>query len=550
MNDSRTPFLAGLTLLLTPVVSLLGQGSLVPPGPPGPTMKTLDQVEPQIPVPPSGTIDSPGSYYLTGNRTDEMTIQSSNVSLDLRGYTLSQTEISVYGGYQNVKIFNGFFNDSGLFADSFVEVRDIGFSYSSDGIVADEGAWVENCRFFEVNRAVWINGTPFSGTSTVKNSRFVGGNGGVESSGESSLLVEGCEFTSVSEGIVANSQNGSTMTLLSNRFSECQDAIQLRGDGAFTISGCQISRSNNRAISIENTSNGGMVLVESTVFYDNHGALFADQDESSFLVIDRCTFSGNQDGVEVWRETVISDSVFRGNHDAVHALVGLEIVNTRFSRNTGMHVIRFGDSGTAVLNGSVLVDDHTNGPLVFSPLPLMVNGTRASSSHGEDAISAASVWMQNSVIKADGASAIRIDSPNDAFDNRVSSSLVVGEPAIDGNGVQGMEILSSRIRGFIDEGGRTVPDQGQLHFNDQLTMIDSMGPEIDFRAGPGSVIRGNTFDSLNVSGESNVVRGNSAKSINGATDSPLFGPIIYDDSPSGDPSANADHPGANFILLY
>jgi len=245
------------------------------------------------------------------------------------------------------------------------------------------------------------------------------------------------------------------------------------------------------------------------------------------------------------------------------------------------------------------------------------------------------------VVKAENAAAIYLDSPDDAFDNRIASSLIAGEPAIHGNGVEGMEILSSRIRGYIDEGRRTVvresffPGQGHLDFGDQLTLIDSIGPEIDFWAGPGSVIRrnsflsfdishssrvvdnraefeirvgsnsevlmnrvingdllldnrskvrgnhvlgmevhgggsliennivsdgratiyqnGNTirwnsFDSLIVVGESNVVRGNSANHINGSTDSPLFGPIIIN-SPSGAPSPNNDHPGANFVFF-
>ncbi|MFG0275795.1 MAG: right-handed parallel beta-helix repeat-containing protein [Phycisphaerales bacterium] len=77
-------------------------GDLAPPGAPAPTMKTLDEVEPRIPIGPLTTpgdadsvfrISQPGSYYLTGNLIGQanrcgIEIASSGVSIDLMGFTL------------------------------------------------------------------------------------------------------------------------------------------------------------------------------------------------------------------------------------------------------------------------------------------------------------------------------------------------------------------------------------------------------------------------------------------------------------------------------
>ncbi|HWY78211.1 MAG TPA: right-handed parallel beta-helix repeat-containing protein [Verrucomicrobiae bacterium] len=79
------------------------QGTLTPPGPPVPTMKSLQQIEPRTPISSLPfTITDPGSYYVTGNLTgvsnfDGIDIQTPYVDLDLRGFTLTGANGSGHG---------------------------------------------------------------------------------------------------------------------------------------------------------------------------------------------------------------------------------------------------------------------------------------------------------------------------------------------------------------------------------------------------------------------------------------------------------------------
>ena len=253
------------------------QGSLTPPGPPAPMMKTLDQIEARTPILSLPfTITNSGSYYLTtslyADSGNGIIISKNNVTVDLNGFALSGGEASSYGiyiigGQTNITVRNGSLSgwNYGVYTSSAssrnIVVEHLAVSAGNYGICV-QGCQITDCAAI---------GTGSDGITAyngcVRNCRAAQ-NGGVgiyvAPGNVSGCWVQNNSHSGIYVGAAGSEVTGNTC-VGNNTSASGSDAGVCVGSANNRIEGNHVSASGSEGIRVNSSSYTNNIIVRNSV---------------------------------------------------------------------------------------------------------------------------------------------------------------------------------------------------------------------------------------------------------------------------------------------